>query len=76
MLRAANTGISAIVDKDGSLLAHSSPMQKEILYGEMPLYENGTLYGILGDVIPVACILYLAILFGYKILKKRNKKEI
>lgn len=76
LLRAANTGISAIVDKDGSLLAHSSPIKKEILYGEMPLYENGTLYGIVGDVIPVCCILYLAALFGYagvRFLRTRKK---
>ena len=65
LLRAANTGISAVVDKDGSLLAHSSPMQKEILYGEMPLYEKGTLYGLMGDVIPLLCLLYLGISLGY-----------
>ena len=73
LLRAANTGISAIIDKDGSLLQYSGILTREIVYGDLPLYQEKTVYGFIGDVIPMACILYLICIFGYGILKKYRK---
>ena len=73
LLRAANTGISAIIDKDGSLLQYSGVQTREIVYGDLPLYQGRTVYGFIGDSIPVACILYLIGIFGYGSIKKYRK---
>ena len=67
------SGISAIIDKNGSLLQYSGIQTREIVYGDLPLYQEKTVYGFIGDVIPMVCILYLIGIFGYGIIKKYRK---
>jgi apolipoprotein N-acyltransferase len=50
LVRAANTGISAIIDKKGNI-SHTTPLFKEcFLTGEVLLGQGGTIYTRFGDV--------------------------
>ena len=40
MARATNSGISALVDATGAVVAHSSPFKQEVVYGEARVHEE------------------------------------
>ena len=51
LARAANTGISGIVDPYGRILKESEIFTETVLVGEVRLLTKRTLYSIFGDVI-------------------------
>ncbi|MHC1699119.1 MAG: apolipoprotein N-acyltransferase [Geobacteraceae bacterium] len=56
LVRAANTGISAIIDKKGHI-SHATPLFKEdYSAGEVILGAGGTIYTRIGDVFALLCI--------------------
>lgn len=56
LVRAANTGISAIIDKKGHI-SHSTPLFKEaFVTGEVILGKGGTIYTRIGDVFALMCL--------------------
>jgi apolipoprotein N-acyltransferase len=55
-VRAANTGISAIVDPYGRVLASSSLFETTTLTGEVGLLTGLTLYARIGDSVAWACV--------------------
>lgn len=44
MLRATNTGMTAIIDTDGSVLKTLEPFTRDVLRGEVRAYQGGTPY--------------------------------
>jgi apolipoprotein N-acyltransferase len=56
LVRAANTGISAIIDKKGNI-SHKTPLFKEaFVNGEVILGKGGTVYTRMGDVFALLCL--------------------
>ncbi len=56
LARAANTGISALVDPRGRVLAHSALFERRALVGDVPLVLEQTFYARHGDVFAWACV--------------------
>ena len=56
LVRAANTGISGIVDPYGRVLARSQLFAPEVIVGEVHLVQASTLYTQIGDVVAYASL--------------------
>ncbi len=60
MLRAANTGISALIDRDGSILARAAHFRSEVLTGQVQPVRGATPYVRFGNTpFIVLCVLLL-----------------
>jgi apolipoprotein N-acyltransferase len=57
LARAANTGISGIVDPYGRVLARSELFDTTVLNGEVRLLSGLTIYGRIGDLCAYACLM-------------------
>ena len=66
LIRAANTGISAIVDPYGRILARLDVNETGVIDGELPEALPATIYSRFGDLVPAGILGLLAIvaLFG------------
>ncbi|MEM5581628.1 apolipoprotein N-acyltransferase [Roseibium sp. AS2] len=62
MVRAANTGISAIVDPRGVVIEELGVFEKGLIDGRLPQRLSSTLYRILGDV-PVIVVSIILVVF-------------
>lgn len=59
LLRSTNTGISAIIDPIGRVVKKTDTFVRTNLEGEVALMNGGeTLYTKLGDVLPLACLVF------------------
>jgi apolipoprotein N-acyltransferase len=56
LVRAANTGITAVVDTRGRVLARTSLFERTVLVREVPLVTGTTFYARHGDVFAWACL--------------------
>jgi apolipoprotein N-acyltransferase len=66
MLRSTNTGISAVIDPVGRVVAKTPIFVRTNLESEVGLMNGGlTLYTRLGDVFPIACLVLWA---GYAVI--------
>jgi apolipoprotein N-acyltransferase len=68
MLRATNTGISAIIDHRGAVVARSPQFKTDLLQGLVIPRAGATPYVRLGDwlAVALACLLLLVGLLGYR----------
>jgi apolipoprotein N-acyltransferase len=57
LARAANTGISGIVDPYGRVIAQSRIFERAVLVGDVRMIEARTVYGTIGDACAYACAL-------------------
>ena len=57
LIRAANTGISGIVDPYGRAVAMSSIFEQAVVYGEVRYLDHRTVYARTGDAFAWACAL-------------------
>lgn len=57
LVRAANTGISAIVDPYGRVGARSALFETSVVVGQVRMLSGSTLYAKMGDAVPVACLI-------------------
>lgn len=55
LVRAANTGISGIVDPYGRVVARSGLFERTVVEGDVRFLESRTVYGRTGDVFAWAC---------------------
>jgi apolipoprotein N-acyltransferase len=62
--RAANTGISGIIDSTGNILLQSEIFSRQALTGEVFMRNSETVYTRYGDVFAYACLLWGALLLG------------
>lgn len=72
VIRAANTGISAIIDANGSISAESVALKAEIVYADAYRSERATLYTLLGDITLYISFIALIAILTYKNLNRRN----
>ena len=49
LVRATNSGVSAIVDPVGRVVTHSGVFTRESLHGEVPMMQGQSVYAMLGD---------------------------
>ena len=68
LVRAANTGISAIVDPRGQVVAKTDIFQKDTLKGKVKFLNIPTFYTEYGDILVVACFMLsiLCLLWSWK----------
>ena len=69
LLRATNTGISAIIDEKGRIAGKTRQFEPDAVATKVPLFTGSTLYVVTGDFLVVAlCLLLLAwvLLFSEK----------
>jgi len=72
LARAANTGISAIIDPAGNILKQSGIFERTILQDEIKFAKIPTLYSRYGDLFVYICLFLLVSI--YFISEKRRKK--
>jgi apolipoprotein N-acyltransferase len=72
LVRAANTGISAIIDPTGRILACTALFEKATLQGTVRFMNMNTFYSTYGDVFVYGCILGLILIFAISIKKRRS----
>jgi len=72
LARAANTGISGIVDPYGRVLARSALFETTTLTGEVRLLSGLTVYGQIGDLFAYVCVALTlaALLLAWKARRK------
>jgi apolipoprotein N-acyltransferase len=72
-VRAANTGISAIVDPYGRVLASSRLFETTTLTGEVRLLGGTTVYARIGDSVAWACVAGTLIVWG--VTRRRHRGQ-
>jgi len=76
MVRAANTGVSAIIDHQGHIVRQTNYGQKEVIAADVAVYSGMTLYARLGDYIGIialgGCLL---ILLQYLLIKYYRRRQ-
>ncbi len=73
LLRAANTGISAIVDPAGRIKARTALFEKTVLTGDAVFIKDRlTFYTMYGDVFAYVCVAFVAVALAGILIKKRG----
>jgi len=72
LLRATNTGISAIIGPHGELLAHSPLLQEDVLLGEIQPLAGATPYVRYGNL-AILALLLLALMFAYPCVNRARE---
>jgi apolipoprotein N-acyltransferase len=67
LLRAANTGISAVIDPRGRTVARSGIFKEDVINGEFSLRQGETIYVRYGDYFVVVALLLLAVSVAAKL---------
>jgi len=78
LVRAANTGISAIVDPRGQIVAKTNIFQKDSLKGNVKLFKIPTFYAKHGDILVGVCFMLsvFCLLWSFKWgLKNADRKH-
>lgn len=78
VLRAANTGISALLDGKGRILRQTAPLEQDVLYGTLSVGGRATLYGYTEGLFPLLSAVYLLLLLAgrlIRVLQKRNSEN-
>jgi len=60
LVRAANTGVTAVIAPTGEILAHTGIFTEASLLGTIRLRQRQTLYTRYGDILAWACLAFLA----------------
>ncbi|MCK4534047.1 MAG: apolipoprotein N-acyltransferase [Syntrophobacterales bacterium] len=72
MIRAANTGISAIVDSTGRIVSRTGLFERTTLSGPVKFTRHNTFYSRYGNVFACSCIVFL--LIGFLISLRRKDR--
>ncbi len=70
VVRAANTGISTVIDSKGNVLACLSPMEEGMLVGEVCVNTHRTLYSYIGNGVLLVFGILLSLVLMLDIKKK------
>jgi apolipoprotein N-acyltransferase len=72
LVRAANTGISGVVDPYGRVLQASALFEEAALTADVRLISDRTIYSYLGDVVAWVCA---AVAAGVALTGRRRRRE-
>ncbi|HRS82309.1 MAG TPA: apolipoprotein N-acyltransferase [Smithellaceae bacterium] len=70
LVRAANTGISAMVDPTGRILARTGLFERNQIAGRMPLIQTPTVYAAWGDWLVWVCFAGLAASGAWRLTRR------
>lgn len=73
LVRAANTGISGIIDPYGRVVITSALFERDVLVGDVRLLDGRTFYGRTGDAFAYACLLAMA---GAWLMARRAQRPV
>jgi apolipoprotein N-acyltransferase len=63
VVRAANTGVSAIIDATGRITAQTDLFERTFLTGPVPMHRSGSFYTQYGDLFIFFCMIALLVIF-------------
>lgn len=75
LVRAANTGISAIIDPAGMIADRSRLFEKATLQGTVRFLDMKSFYSARGDVFVYGCMIGLILIFMISLRKRRRKND-
>jgi apolipoprotein N-acyltransferase len=75
LVRAANTGISCIIDSKGRVSGRTPLFRETFVTGEVRLGEAGTVYNRYGDVFAVFCLAVSALCALIALFRKKTAKK-
>jgi apolipoprotein N-acyltransferase len=75
LVRAANTGITAIIDGKGRIGSSTPLFQEAFLTGEVRLGTDDTLYSLYGDVFAKICLVLSAIFALTAFIRKKQTER-
>jgi apolipoprotein N-acyltransferase len=81
-LRATNSGISATIDSYGRVKQKLGLFERGLMVDDIRLTKKPTLYALLGDVIPIICLILLLVFYVaaivpiHKFIREKNFKKI
>jgi apolipoprotein N-acyltransferase len=73
LVRAANTGITAVVDPHGRVLAHTELFDRTVLVRDVPLLATSTFYARHGDLFAWACLALALALTAAEAANRRGR---
>jgi apolipoprotein N-acyltransferase len=74
MLRAANTGISALIDATGRVLIRTPLFERKVLVTDVPPRRRSrAIYTVVGDWPIAACWAFLIVSGGYVLVRRRER---
>ena len=77
LLRATNTGITAIIDEKGWVAKRSAQFKPQVLAARVPLFRGSTPYARLGNlpVLIIACTILACIIIFYRRNPSRTESK-
>ena len=72
--RAANTGISGLIDPKGKIVKRGDIFTEEAISATLRLSKGKTFYTLYGDVFAWLCTAFTILLLAYGLFQKRRKK--
>jgi apolipoprotein N-acyltransferase len=75
MVRAANTGISAIILSDGRVFDRTGLFSRDVLKGEIKLTRKKTFYSHYGDIFAIIITIITILRCGYIVITRRRKSH-
>ncbi len=73
--RAANTGISAIIEPTGEIISKTELFKRTVLTGTVQLVDFNSFYSRYGDLFTYFCFLLLFLLFISSLFRRREKND-
>lgn len=73
VVRAANTGITGIIDPKGKILKEAGIFERVTMNGKIHLSNQKTFYTLYGDVFAWACSAFSILLLAFALTRKRGK---
>ncbi len=73
LVRSANTGISAIIDPVGRVIARTKLDEEAVMTGEVPILKEKTLYTRFGDLFAVICLILTLLILSRQQLSALKK---
>lgn len=73
VIRAANTGISSQIDRQGRIQWQGGLFTREAFMSSLPFYDDKTLYVRIGDALPIGALAMIGMVFltaGYRRFRK------
>ncbi len=75
VLRAANTGISALIDEQGKIISQSEPLVEDTVECHSYAINNKTLYTSIGDIVVYLCFALISVFIIHNVFRRSNGKD-
>jgi len=74
-VRAANTGISAIIDPAGKIVSRTGLFERAVLNGRVQLSSQSTFYELYGDLFVYVCGVLILVVFLFSLTRRRVRDD-